>query len=462
FGTRRQRQMCIRDRTGIVFNDTGGFELGAGNPARFLFATEDGTISGWSPGVDPTRAILMVDNSAADAVYKGLALASRAGNPTLYAADFHNGRIDAFDTNFDPVLLPGTFADPNLPAGFAPFNIHAIGGVLIVTFAVADADGHDDVPGPGNGLVDVFDLDGGLMQRLITQGQLNSPWGLARAPADFGQFSNDLLVGNFGDGRINAFDPGTGAFHGTLADSLGADLVTEGLWGLIFGNGGNGGATNTLYVTAGISGGGEVEDHGLFAKIESIEEPTPVMLASFEASSEEDGVLLTWSMYSDIGPLAFDVYRSHDGAPAQRINPVPVEPDGGVYRYLDHDVEAGTGYSYEIEIVQPSGAGERFGPVAVQARGPAATLWLRANPSLTSGEAMVSFSLPQSGPVRIGAFDVSGREVRTITNVSYPSGMHQTVWDGRDDFGRKLPAGTYYLKLASPTGLRTSRVTMTR
>ncbi len=447
--------------TGVAFNDVGGFELAPGRSALFIFATEDGTISGWNPGVNPTSAVLMVDNSGLGVVYKGLAVASRAGNPTLYAVDFHGGKIDVFDTGFAPINLPGSFMDPNLPSGFAPFDITRMGSTLLVTYAMQDALGHDDVPGPGNGFVDVFDTDGNLMRRLISQGQLNSPWGLAQAPGDFGQFSNALLVGNFGDGRINAFDSGTGAFQGTLADSVGADLVTDGLWGLTFGNGGNGGATNTLYISAGIPGDGSVEDHGLFGKIERIEEPTPILLASFEAVSQGDGVLLTWSLYSDVAPLGFNVYRTEEGTPLQRINPAPVVSVGGIYRYEDRAVQQGVDYAYEIEIIQPSGAGERFGPIGMQTRLPD-TLSLRADPSPTSGAATVVFALPRAGVVEIGAFDVAGRSVRTIAKLSYPAGVHQVEWNGRDDFGRRLPIGTYYLKLASPAGGKTIRLTMIR
>jgi uncharacterized protein (TIGR03118 family) len=447
--------------TGVAFNDVGGFELAPGRSALFIFATEDGTISGWNPGVNPTSAVLMVDNSGLGVVYKGLALASRAGNPTLYAVDFHGGKVDVFDTDFSPIALPGNFTDPTLPSGFAPFDVKLMGGALLVTYAMQDALGHDDVPGPGNGFVDVFDTDGNLMRRLISQDQLNSPWGLAQAPGDFGQFSNALLVGNFGDGRINAFDPGTGVFQGTLADSVGADLVTGGLWGLTFGNGGNGGATNTLYVTAGIPGDGNIEDHGLFGKIERVEEPTPILLASFEAVSEVDGVLLTWSLYSDVAPLGFHVHRANEGTQWRRINPDPVVSVGGIYRYEDHAVQPGIDYSYEIEVVQPSGGGERFGPIGVQLRLPE-DLSFRADPSPTSGPATVVFSLPRAGAVQIGAFDVAGRQVGTIADLSYPAGVHRVEWNGRDDFGHRLPIGTYYLKLASPAGGKAIRLTMIR
>jgi uncharacterized protein (TIGR03118 family) len=264
--------------TGQVFNGGSSFEVVPGQPARFIFATEDGTISGWNPGANATNAILKVDNSASGAVYKGLAIGNNGGGDFLYAANFHAGTIDVFDSNFSLTTLAGNFTDPNIPSGFAPFNIQNLGGKLYVTYAKLDAGGHDDVPGPGNGFVDVFDLNGNFLQRLISNGPLNSPWGLALAPSNFGDFSNKLLVGNFGDGLINAFDPGTGAFLGQIQDDKSNPIVIEGLWGLKFGNDGNGGDSHTLYFTAGIPGDGMVEDHGLFGSLTPVPEPTTMLL----------------------------------------------------------------------------------------------------------------------------------------------------------------------------------------
>lgn len=254
--------------TGVVFNPTSGFTVTSAmssGVSLFIFATEDGTISGWSPGVDRTHAILTVDNSTANpsAVYKGLALGQNGGASFLYATNFRAGRIDVFDQHFAPATLAGSFADPNLPAGFAPFGIRDIGGQLYVTYAKQDMDKHDDVAGPGNGFVDVFNTDGTLVRRLISNGALNSPWGLALAPSNFGTFSGDLLVGNFGDGRINAYDPTTGASLGQLDDMNGKPITIDGLWGLTFGNDANGGKSNVLYFTAGPGG----EQHGLFGSL---------------------------------------------------------------------------------------------------------------------------------------------------------------------------------------------------
>jgi uncharacterized protein (TIGR03118 family) len=251
----------IGSPTGVVFNSTADFQIGA-SPARFIFATEDGTIAGWNGG---TSAV--TEAATAGGVYKGIAIGNNGISNFLYAANFHSGAIDVFNNLFAPTTLAGSFTDPNLPAGYAPFNIQNVNGSLLVTYALQDAFKHDDVPGAGHGFVDRFDLNGNLQQRLITDGVLNSPWGLAIAPGAFGAFSNDLLVGNFGDGRINAFDLANGTFLGTLQDGNGNPITIEGLWGLRVGNGGNGGDPNTVYFAAGIPGGGEVEDHGLFGSI---------------------------------------------------------------------------------------------------------------------------------------------------------------------------------------------------
>ncbi len=252
--------------TGTTFNGTSDFVVtGSGSgPARFIFATEDGTISGWNPAANPTQAILKVDNSASGAVYKGLALGSTASGNFLYTTNFHAGTVDVFGNHFAPVTLgAGAFTDPALPAGFAPFGIANIGGQLYVTYAKQDADGHDDVAGRGNGFVDVFDTSGTLVRRLASGKPLNSPWGLAVAPSTWGRVAGDLLVGNFGDGAINVFDLASGDWRGGLKADTGGPLQIDGLWGLRVGNGGNGGDPNKVFFTAGPDG----ESHGLFGSL---------------------------------------------------------------------------------------------------------------------------------------------------------------------------------------------------
>jgi len=267
--------------TGLVFNGGPGFVInnGAGtSAARFIFSSEDGTISAFRG--NPIITVVPNANAPAHgAIYKGLAIDSRTAGTHLYATDFHNGKIDVFDSSFQLITLAGTFTDPNLPAGFAPFGIQNIGGTLYVTYALQDEDAEDDVPGPGNGFVDAYDLSGNLIGRVASAGDLNSPWGLALAPAGFGRFSGDLLVGNFGDGRIHAFDPttltSTGEFEavGLLHSAAGKPIIIDGLWALQFGHGTNSSSANGLTTTLFFTAGPDGEDHGLFGTIVLTEPP---------------------------------------------------------------------------------------------------------------------------------------------------------------------------------------------
>jgi uncharacterized protein (TIGR03118 family) len=241
-------------------------KAGASGPSFFLFATENGTIAGWNPDVDLTHAVLAVDRSTATdntgdvgAVYKGLTLVTTSAGKSLYASNFRFGMVDVFDSRFN---LVNSFTDPTVSAGFAPFGIHNIGGNLFVTFAKQDADKHDDVAHHGNGFVDVFAPNGDLLQRLVSRGMLDSPWAVTLAPPTFGIFGGDILVGNFGDGRINVYDPSSGDFLGRLSSSKGP-ITIPGLWGLRFAPATPGAGPNTLYFTAGING----EADGLFGAI---------------------------------------------------------------------------------------------------------------------------------------------------------------------------------------------------
>jgi uncharacterized protein (TIGR03118 family) len=311
--------------TGTVFNTfggaNGGFKVsGFNNPTTgdpvptsaasvFLFATEDGTIVGWNPGVNPqgfgktkagTYGIIAVDNSGSGAVYKGLAIAVGAnGFPLiaddpnskalLYAANFSAGTIDVFDPGFSAAnAAAGAFTDPNLPKHYAPFNVQVLGGKLYVTYAKQDDTRHDEVDGHGFGFVDVYNLDGSGEQRLVSRGDLNAPWGLAVAPtasptSDFGALAGALLVGNFGDGHIHAYNATTGAPMGELTDPDGEPIQIPGLWALQVGNGGNGGDKGTIYFTAGL----DHENHGLFGSLAGV---APGAEGGAEARTEEQMV----------------------------------------------------------------------------------------------------------------------------------------------------------------------------
>jgi uncharacterized protein (TIGR03118 family) len=254
--------------TGIVYNASADFAVSAGavtGASAFIFATEGGQIAGWNAAVSRLSTITAYDGGAAGKSYKGLALASQGGANYLYATDFHNARVDVFDRNFVQVTLAGAFVDPTLPTGYAPFGIQAVGNRLIVTYARQDATAADALTGAGLGIVDQFDTAGQFVKRLVSAGgALDAPWGIALAPAAFGAFSNALLIGNFGDGKINAFDATSGALLGTLRRASGAAIVIDGLWGIAFGNGVFSQPTTTLFYAAGPGG----EMHGIYGKIE--------------------------------------------------------------------------------------------------------------------------------------------------------------------------------------------------
>jgi uncharacterized protein (TIGR03118 family) len=256
--------------TGIVSYGGPGFLVTDGAvsaPARFLFAKENGTIAGWSPGVPPPapsrQTFVVADRSAAGARYKGLAVATTAAGDFLYAADFHNGRVDVFDGAFRLVGAQGAFVDPDLPPGFAPFGVQTLQGKVFVTYARQDEEAKDEVTGPGLGFVSVFDTAGTFLARVASGEPLNAPWGVSIAPVGFGRFSGNLLVGNLGDGRINAFDLATFEARGHLKRPDRKPIVIDGLRGLGFGNGAGASPTDTLFFAAGPND----ETQGLFGSI---------------------------------------------------------------------------------------------------------------------------------------------------------------------------------------------------
>jgi uncharacterized protein (TIGR03118 family) len=251
--------------TGTVFNSTTGFPVN-GSPAAFLFDTLNGTIAGWNPSAGTTA---VTEATTPGAVYTGLALATSGGNSFLYAAD-STGQIRVFNSSYQPVTLAGNFTDPNAIAGFVPFNIQAIGTSLYVTYAQLTPTGS---PLPG-GYVDVYNTNGTFSSRLVTGGALEAPWGITLAPSTFGSFGNDLLIGNFGNGEINAYDPTTGAFVGTIDGANGLPIVNDFLWALDFRTGGTNDNLNALYFTAGIDN----QQAGLFGDITVTPEPASTAL----------------------------------------------------------------------------------------------------------------------------------------------------------------------------------------
>jgi uncharacterized protein (TIGR03118 family) len=257
--------------TGQVFNPTSGFVVtsnaGSG-PGLFIFSAEAGQISAWNPAADPVvngASTAQVEFSSPTAVYKGLTIASNGRGTFLFASNFHDGRVDVFNSKFHRVRMPGNFRDPFLPRGYAPFGIQAIGGFIYVSYALQNAAKHDDVAGPGHGFIDIYTTDGFLVKRLVSRGDLNSPWGLAVAPQGFGPFGGDLLVGNFGDGLIHAYGLFSGRPHGALLDEQRQPIQIDDLWGLHFGTAATGG-TSTLLFSAGIND----EKDGLVGSINAV------------------------------------------------------------------------------------------------------------------------------------------------------------------------------------------------
>jgi uncharacterized protein (TIGR03118 family) len=275
--------------TGTLFNpfasNTAAFDVQTGKPALFLFCSEDGVISGWDQSVSGTKASILFDNSKSGAVYKGCAMGGTAAAPYLFAANFSTGTVDVYDGKLNlnpapynqntaplPYSASSSFSNPAIPAGFAPFNVQNIGGTLFVSYALQNAAKNGDVGGPGNGYVAMFNLNGSLITNLVSQGPLNSPWGMAIAPPAFGPFAGALLVGNHTDGKIYAFSATTGATLGALDDLAAHPITIPGLWSLNFGGGADSEDPGTLYVTAGVGGGPNndpVGSHGLLASIQA-------------------------------------------------------------------------------------------------------------------------------------------------------------------------------------------------
>jgi len=268
--------------TGVVFNGSPtDFQVAPGKQAIFIFATEDGTISGWNPGVDVTNAVRKVDNSdkgsANSAVYKGMTSGEIDGKHFLYVTNFRSARVEVYGTNFQRVHLgEEAFDDDSIPRDFAPFNIQNIGGSIFVTYAKQDGPRHDPVGGDGFGFVDIFSTSGKLQGRLEHGDWFNAPWGVVWTPRDFGEFSNTILVGNFRSGWIAAFNGFTKKFIGFVRNPDDSLVTIDGLWSLTFGNNGGAGSSDTLFFTAG----GADELHGLFGTL------TPV-LAELADGDEE-------------------------------------------------------------------------------------------------------------------------------------------------------------------------------
>jgi uncharacterized protein (TIGR03118 family) len=442
--------------TGVVFNSSTNFQVSPGAVSRFIFATEDGTIVGWNSS--SSNGVVKVDNSASSAIYKGLAIGSFGGSNYLYAANFFAGTIDVIDQNYGAATLPGSFLDPNLPPGFAPFNVQNFGGQLYVTYAKQDASKHDDVPGAGNGFVNIFDTSGNIVRRLISNGALNSPWGLVLAPTNFGAFSGALLVGNFGNGKINAFDPATGNLLGSLQDPAGNPIQIQGLWGLIFGNGVSGGDTRTLYFAAGIAGSAtnSVEDHGLFGSISAL---SPTFSAITDGATTEalnwvggTAPFLLQKKASLSDPAWFNVLTT-----TNRSMTLAKESGTGFYRlqglatntvlpftaYLDGpsevpvNAEVGTG----IAAFSLEGSNLIYYISFSKLTGPATAAHIHApNTPLTSGVVMTPFTVaPTTSGTISGKVALSQDQITNLVNGLCYVNIHTAAHSGGEIRGQIVP-----------------------
>jgi uncharacterized protein (TIGR03118 family) len=301
--------------TGVVFNGSNDFMYtggGSTGPARFIFSSLTGRILVWKGGVTTATVAAGLPGH----VYTGLAIGNNGTSNFLYAADFANRNIDVFSKTFAPTSVAGTFTDPLLPSDYAPFNIQNLGGKLYIAYAKVDPVTHEDLPGPGNGYVSIFDTNGIFLGRLISNGPLSSPWGLVIAPAGFGAFPGALLVGNFGDGRINAFNPTTGAFLGTLNDEAGNPIEIEKLWALNFGNGVGGGDTSALYFSAGY----DDEQHGLFGSLRASSPATTTVQLSSDTYLVDEGsntINITVTRAGDLTVPSTVNYTTFDGTATQ-------------------------------------------------------------------------------------------------------------------------------------------------
>jgi uncharacterized protein (TIGR03118 family) len=321
--------------TGAVSNGGTDFVITSGGgtgPARFIFASITGNIVAWRAGTTAS-----IQRSNPGHVYTGLSIGNNGASNFLYAADFANKKIDVYNNAFTATTLAGTFIDPAIPVDFAPFNIQNLGGTLFVTYAKIDPADGTDLPGPGNGFISKFDTNGNFLGRLISNGPLNSPWGLTVSPSGFGAFGNALLVGNFGDGKINAFNITTGAFLGTLNDELGSPIIIPGLWAIAFGNGVGGGDTNALYFSAGYDG----ERHGLFGSLRS---STPAITSvqfggpSASLSEASGSITINVTRSGDVSGTSTVNYATFDGSPPIPPATTPVPATQG----KDYLLAAGT------------------------------------------------------------------------------------------------------------------------
>ncbi|HET7379356.1 MAG TPA: TIGR03118 family protein [Gaiellales bacterium] len=404
--------------TGILLNRFGNaFMVTSGDKSgrsRFILASEDGSISAWSPEVDPDNAIQVA--STPDAVYKGIAEARTKGGAFLFATNFHAGVVDVFDQHFAPVSWEGAFVDTTLPSGYAPFGIANFGGDLFITYAKQKPDRHDDEAGAGFGFIDVFDTRGHLLRRLVSQDVLDAPWGMAMAPEGFGDLGGALLVGNFGDGRINAFDPRTGEFKEALSDSSGDAIVIEGLWGLTF--------------ARGSKGHGEGDDEDV-------------------AGQFDDGDQSGDGDHSGDGGHSGDGDHAGGGRSTLYFTAGIDDESHGLFGVL-RSIEGGRGHRGDDD--SHHGEDERALQVTL----------IHANPARLTDPAGVQWRVSSVAPaiVTLRLYDTSGRLIAEPLRDLPLSGAIVAGWDLRDRRGVRVAAGTYFYRGTTAAGAAQGRLVL--
>jgi len=429
--------------TGIVLNTLSGFKVtygGKSGHSRFIFAGEDGTISAFSPGVNPDSAIQVAQ--VTDAIYKGLAEGENSDGAYLFATNFHSGKVDVFDKHFAPVTWDGAFVDTAIAEGYAPFGILNHGEKLYVSFAKQN--GHDDAAGAGFGFVDVFDTKGRLLKRLVAHGPLNAPWGMALAPSGFGDLGDALLVGNFGDGRINAFDPGTGDSVGVVADTSGVPVVIEGLWGLTFASGSGGNddddeedddSARGAQPEHGGHGNGDGDGHGH---------------GGGEGHGDDNGHGHGHGDDDGHGHGHGDD-DGHGKKGAQLFFTAGISgEDHGLFGFLSP--VPGTSNHRKDDDRATRGRNGQALQVTV----------IRGNPARLSDPAGVQWNVSSTVPdvVRLEIYDASGRLIAVpVRNLPF-SGAIVARWDLHDSRGAKVPAGLYFYRGTTAAGVASGRLVL--
>jgi uncharacterized protein (TIGR03118 family) len=405
---------------GTIYNANPALFPITGGSAQFLFGTLDGTIAAWNPSTP--EAVTVINNSAQGASYTDIAVDTTANGSFLLAVNFAAAKVDVFNSDFTPANLTGGFSDPAIPGGFSPFGIHAIDGKIFVTYAQLNAQGRENV-GAGLGYVDAFDTEGNLLETAISKGNLNAPWGMALAPAEFGSLGGDLLIGNFGDGVINAYDPSTFAFIGQVQDSSGSPIANSGLWEIVFGSNGVG-DSNTLYFAAGING----EKDGLFGSIAVA--PTVAGAGNFTVTSSASALSVTASQPGTV-TLSLGSQNGFSGAVTLSCSGLPASTSCS-FSSKNVTLASSATQSVAVSIAEASTSSNPYSTSHLSRAHPAITLAYLCPLALLALAGLRRRSLLLSTFLLVGfisclAFGVSGCGSSNSPAATTPKGTPETV-----------------------------------